>query len=103
MVSIFKYSSMPNYLNKMRDQVRIKGSKKIKTYEDDKNCLIGFMDGEDIYCVNVKTAREYYYALFAGAHNLLSPAELYGNDVLKILNSNNLKNKNKNKNKKKFN
>ena len=99
MVSIFKYSSMPNYLNKMRDQTRIKGRNKIKTYEDDKNCLIGFMDGEDIYCVNVKTAREYYYALFAGAHNLLTPAELYGNDVLKILNSD----KNPKKNKRKFN
>lgn len=98
MVSIFKYSTMANYLNKMREQVRVKGSHKIKTYEDDKNCLIGFMDGEDIYCVNVKTAREYYYALFAGAHNLLSPAELYGNDVLKILNSDKKK-----KNKRKFN
>lgn len=102
MVSIFKYSSMPNYLNKMRQQAQVKGSQKIKTYEDDKNCVIGFMDGEDIYCVNVKTARDYYYALFAGAHNLLSPAELYGNDVLKILKNNNNKKNNK-KNKRKFN
>lgn len=85
MVTIFKYRNMPTYLGKMHERAHIKGRKKIKTYEDEKNCLVGFTDGEDIYCIPIANVREYYYALYAGCQSLKSEAELYGQNVLDIL------------------
>jgi hypothetical protein len=76
---------MPTYLNKMREKARGKGRDKIRTHEDEKNCQVGFTDGEDIYVIDVKTIREYYNTINYGKQSPSRDARLYAKEIASIL------------------
>lgn len=85
MITVHRYRSMPAFFNVLRELARGKSKNKIKFFESDKDCQVGFTNGEEQYCVDISTIRAYYYALYAGVQNFKTDAELYGHDIVEIM------------------
>lgn len=85
MTTIYMYATVPSFFNAIRFAIAKVGRRNFKHHQDWRSRLVGCAVGNDLYCINVSTVREYYNAIYCGKLAQKKEAEMWVRDIQCIL------------------
>ena len=91
MQTIYVYRTIPGFFMTLRSRIAKVGAKKLTHYQDDRYNRIGFLDGQDAYCVDAASIVGYYQSGYPGELPPQKAVQMYIRDVSEILHENDKK------------